>query len=354
MKGAVLIAAGVVGLTVAGAFTIPLLVLAGPAGSAGAMAQTPPSAAALAEIPNFLIDHYEAAPTCTGLPWQIVAAIGYTESRHGEGHIDPTTGDTNPHIIGIALDGTHSGAVHVPPGGSPWHDDPVWDHAVGPMQFITSTWARWGIDANHDGVASPHNAYDAIATAGRYLCNGKPTLDSISQAIWRYDPDPNYAARAIDIAIRYGMSPGGDPTSGPTPPAPPGGYPPGPVVHTDVAPVVAYALAQLGKPYVFDAAGPDAFDCSGLTMMAYRQIGVALPHYAESQAHLGLGIDWPTSPIRPGDLLLFRGGDPIHDYGHVGIAIDAHFWINAPHTGAFVEIGVIPFARLEAVRRISV
>jgi cell wall-associated NlpC family hydrolase len=354
VKGALLSAAAVVGVTGAAAFTIPLLVLTGAGGVSGGVAQTPPSAAALAEIPNFLIAHYEAAPSCTGLPWQIVAAIGEIESRHGEGRIDPTTGDTNPHIIGIALDGTHSAAVRVPPGGSPWHDDPIWDHAVGPMQFITSTWARWGIDANHDGVASPHNAYDAIATAGRYLCDGRPTLDSINQALLRYDSDPQYAARAIDIAIRYGMGAGGDPTSGPTPPAAAGGYPPGAVVHTDVAPVVAYALAQLGKPYVFDAAGPDAFDCSGLTMMAYRQIGFALPHYAESQARFGIGIDWHTSPIRPGDLLLFQGGDPLHDYGHVGIAIDAHYWIDAPHTGAVVEIGIIPLGSIEAVRRIGV
>ncbi len=349
------VAASAVALVTSAACAVPLLVLAGGDGAGATDLQTPPSAAALAEIPPYLLGHYEAAPSCLGLPWQIVAAIGYTESRHGAGRIDPTTGDTNPPIIGVALDGTHGRpAIHVPPGGSPWHSDPVWDHAVGPMQFLTATWATWGIDANGDGIDSPHNAYDAIAAAGRYLCNGQPILDSIDAALWRYDPDPDYATQEVAIAIRYGMSPGGDPGPGPPGPPPSGGYPPGPTAHADPAPVVAYAIAQLGKPYVFAAAGPDAFDCSGLTMMAYRQIGVMLPHLAESQARWGLPIDWHTTPIAPGDLLFFMGGNPLHAYGHVGVAVNANFWINAPHTGAVVTLGAIPFGRLLAVRRIAI
>lgn len=345
--------AAVVGLTMAGAFTIPMLAIAG-IGGVSTEVQTGPSASAIAEIPRFLLARYEHAPACSGLPWQIIAAIGYTESRHGAGSVDPTTGDTNPHIIGIALDGTHSAAIRVPYGGSPWHDDPVWDHAVGPMQFITNTWARWGVDANGDGTASPHNAFDAIAAAGRYLCQGRSALDGIDAALLRYSGDPNYVTRAIDIAIRYGMSPGGDPGPAPNPPPPPIGYPPGPVVNTNIAPVINYALAQLGKPYVFGAAGPNSFDCSGLTMMAYQQIGIALPHYAATQAQYGTPIDWHTDAIAAGDLLVFAGGSPVHDYGHIGIALDAHYWINAPRTGDVVKIGAIPFTRIQAVRRLVI
>src|SRR6476620_3816671 len=69
----------------------------------------------------------------------------------------------------------------------------------------------------------------------------------------------------------------------------------------EIQTVMNYVYAQLGKRYAFAAAGPDAFDCSGLTMMAYRQIGIELPHLSFTQATMGWKVD--QDDIRAGDLL---------------------------------------------------
>jgi hypothetical protein len=116
------------------------------------------------------------------------------------------------------------------------------------MQFLTATWAAWGIDASGDRLASPHNAYDAIATAGRYLCNGQPRLDSITIAVRRYNPSERYVTEVLAKAHSYGTT---DDRGDPAPQRPPvidavGG----PVVHGDARRVVDFAIAQLGKPYV--------------------------------------------------------------------------------------------------------
>jgi cell wall-associated NlpC family hydrolase len=317
--------------------------------------QTAPSSVASTEIPAALLRHYQRSPACEDLPWQVVAAIGWVESRHGSSggaRLDPATGDVAPRIVGIALDGTRSAAIRVPPGGSPWHGDPRWDHAVGPMQFITTTWARWGVDASGDGFASPHNAYDAIATAGRFLCNGRSRLDSIEAAIRRYNPSDHYVAEVLAKASGYGMVEGGDPVGEVSA----GGdlSATGPMLRGDAGRVVAYALAQLGDPYVYAADGPNAFDCSGLTMAAYRQVGVRLPHRADLQVRYGRPVDWHREPIKPGDLLFLRGGRPVHDYGHVGVAADSRRWVHAPRTGDYVKVVALPYNRLQAVRRIIV
>jgi len=132
------------------------------------------------------------------------------DATTGGSRLDPASGVVSPRIIGIALDGTRSAVIPVPPGGSPWHDDPVWDHATGLMQFITGTWAVWGVDASGDGLASPHNAYDAIAVAGRYPCGGKRRLagaDALAAAIRR----SRYVQAVLADAARAG-TPGNPPT----------------------------------------------------------------------------------------------------------------------------------------------
>jgi cell wall-associated NlpC family hydrolase len=113
--------------------------------------------------------------------------------------------------------------------------------------------------------------------------------------------------------------------------------------------VMDYVHAQLGKPYVYAAAGPNAFDCSGLTMMAYRQIGIALPHYSVSQAATGRPVS--RNDIRAGDLLFFYGGQaPSRNLGHVAIAVSATEMISAPRPGVGVHQVAIP-GNVEAVRR---
>jgi cell wall-associated NlpC family hydrolase len=111
---------------------------------------------------------------------------------------------------------------------------------------------------------------------------------------------------------------------------------------------VAYALTQLGKPYVYGAAGPDAFDCSGLTTAAWAQAGVALPHYTGDQAAAGVEVTSP-SMMSPGDLILVPGDDgTLAAPRHVGMYIGGGLVVNAadPDDGIrvqtyanFIEVG---------------
>ncbi|GAC1315531.1 MAG: hypothetical protein NVSMB12_11340 [Acidimicrobiales bacterium] len=98
---------------------------------------------------------------------------------------------------------------------------------------------------------------------------------------------------------------------------------------------VAAARAQLGKPYQWAGAGPDTFDCSGLTMVAWRAAGVALPHNAAAQAALIPSV--PLSALAPGDLVFY--GNP--DIYHVGIYIGGGQMIEAAHSGTLVRIADI-------------
>ena len=95
------------------------------------------------------------------------------------------------------------------------------------------------------------------------------------------------------------------------------------------------ALAQLGQPYVWAAAGPDTFDCSGLVQWAYAHAGLRLIHHAGSQWNQGRLI--PGRDILPGDLVLF--GRPIF---HVGIYLDQGWMLNAPYTGQWVDVVPVP------------
>ncbi|QGN58386.1 NlpC/P60 family protein [Nostocoides sp. HKS02] len=101
--------------------------------------------------------------------------------------------------------------------------------------------------------------------------------------------------------------------------------------------VLSYAYAQLGKPYGWGAAGPDAFDCSGLTMRAWQQAGVSLPHYTGAQWDQTARV--AISDLRPGDLVFYGTDGPSSH--HVGLYIGNGQMIEAPHTGADVRIASI-------------
>jgi cell wall-associated NlpC family hydrolase len=134
----------------------------------------------------------------------------------------------------------------------------------------------------------------------------------------------------------------------------PSPQPPAPsAAPSAVARVVAYAVAQLGKPYRFGTTGPGSFDCSGLTLAAFRTIGVTLPHRAAWQARLGTAVDWRRGELRPGDLVFTRGGRrPRHDLGHVGLAVSATEWVVAPSSGRTITRQPIPFGRVQRVQRL--
>ncbi len=118
---------------------------------------------------------------------------------------------------------------------------------------------------------------------------------------------------------------------------------------TKVATVLEFARAQLGDPYKPSGAGPNSWDCSGLTMRAYAAIGISLPHYSGSQAKYGTAIDWHVQAISAGDLVFLATNGTI---SHVGIATGPTTWIQAPGTGDVVRSGTIPLHRVVAVRRL--
>jgi cell wall-associated NlpC family hydrolase len=95
--------------------------------------------------------------------------------------------------------------------------------------------------------------------------------------------------------------------------------------------VLAYAYAQLGKPYHFGGAGPGAYDCSGLTMRAYGAAGLSLAHSAAAQQHEGARV--PMSQLQPGDLIFW--GNPAY---HVGIYVGGGRILDAAHTGTVISV----------------
>jgi cell wall-associated NlpC family hydrolase len=121
------------------------------------------------------------------------------------------------------------------------------------------------------------------------------------------------------------------------------------------AAAILYAVAQLGKPYVWGGTGPVGYDCSGLIMMAYRAAGVSLPRTTFQQVYAGTAV-YSFSDLMPGDLLFTPGSDgTAEDPGHVGMYVGQGLIIQAPQTGEDIEI--TPFKgywqqNVVAVRRV--
>ena len=137
---------------------------------------------------------------------------------------------------------------------------------------------------------------------------------------------------------------------------------PGATTPTTVAPadqpqsittLPSYLQAQVGKPYQFNAEGPDAFDCSGLVTAAYRQIKISLPHQSLVQSTYGKAVDWKTEPIKAGDLVFMYSSASPGVIGHVGVAVDSKTWIQSARTGTPVRFSAMPsLEKIQAVRRI--
>ncbi|MGH9124029.1 MAG: C40 family peptidase [Acidimicrobiales bacterium] len=153
---------------------------------------------------------------------------------------------------------------------------------------------------------------------------------------------PSSASNAAGSPSGGGSASAGTSGHSTTPTTSPSPVPSGPIPAASPAAslAIAYARAQIGKPYQWGGAGPGSFDCSGLTMMAWAAAGVSLPHYTGAQyadtAHV------PIADLQPGDLVFF--GSDLH---HVGLYIGGGQMIDAPSTGEFVRVDSIYWPDLQ-------
>lgn len=145
----------------------------------------------------------EEQPAC-GLGWNTLAAIGTVESDNGTygGATLLPNGYTSKPIIGVPLDGGTFGGGTVAAIPDVGHG---WVHAIGPMQFLPSTWAKWGADADGNGVVSPNQIDDAALAAARYLCASGTMTNTAGwrAAVFSYNQSNAYVNEVAAIANRY-------------------------------------------------------------------------------------------------------------------------------------------------------
>ena len=254
-----------------------------------------PSATATSEIPAAMLTLYEqAAASCPGLPWSVLAAIGQVESDQGRDDATSSAG------------------------------------AEGPMQFLPSTFAEYDEPVPPGGAnpPSPDDPTDAIYAAARDLCaNGARDGADLSAAVFDYNHSESYVAEVLDLANSYGETAAETVATGTA-----GGI------------AVDWALAQVGTPYVWGGETPGVgFDCSGLVQAAYEAAGVSLPRVAQDQFDAGPQLP-PGAPLEPGDLVFFGGGpgDVEHVGLYVGVQDGQAVMVDAPHTGADVRVEPFP------------
>jgi len=237
----------------------------------------------------------QAASTCPGFSWAVVAAIGTVESGNGTSN----------------LPGVHSGANFA--------------GAEGPMQFEPATFAEYAIPVPTGGTSppSPYDATDAVYAAVRDLCaNGGRNDANLSAAVFAYNHSQSYVTEVLDLAVSYSQ----------------------PQVQTagstagEIA--VNWALTQIGTPYIWGGETPGVgFDCSGLVQAAYKVAGIALPRVAQDQFDAGPRLA-PGTPMVAGDLVFF--GSSTTDIGHVGLVVAPGVMVDAPYTGVDVREDSFP------------
>ena len=161
-------------------------------------------------IPSAALAAYQRAATVINaadkgcdIPWQLIAAIGRVESDHGRygGNTLGQDGLSRPGIFGIALDGTHSTQKIADTDAGQYDSDEKFDRAVGPMQFIPSTWSVVGVDADGDAKRNPQDIDDASLATAVYLCSGDDDLGTDAgrrAAVYRY----NHSKEYVDLVLR--------------------------------------------------------------------------------------------------------------------------------------------------------
>jgi cell wall-associated NlpC family hydrolase len=280
----------------------PSPLTAGTAATAeGALGGVPTPAAKKEIPPAYLAWYMDAAQTCPGLPWTVLAAVGTAESGNGQQD----------------LPGIRSGAS---PTG-----------AEGPMQLTRAVFARYAVNADPGQPLTAYDPADAVYTAAAVLCadgarGGSPS--GIGQAVLTYAGP--YTEDIMTLAGTFAAQGAG---------------------HRDpAATAVAFARAQLGKPYQWGAQGPGSYDCSGLVWAAYAAAGIHIARTTYQWRQDGPVV--PLSQVQPGDLLFYAGSDgTAASPGHVVMYIGGGQVIQAPHTGTDVQIDPLDRAGVIAVTR---
>jgi len=282
---------------------LPVVVFAAMTGASPSPEAGGPAGAASPDIPATALAAYVAgAAWCPGLSWTVLAGIGKVESDHGRSTLPGVASGANP--LG----------------------------AEGPMQFLPATFAAYAVSAAGQ-APTPYVLADAAVAAARMLCaDGAARPGGVPPALYAYNHSSSYVDAVLGWAAAYQA--GAMPPSGA-----PGGV------------AAAWALTQVGKPYQWGAAGPDAYDCSGLALRSWEAAGIELPRVAAAQYDAGRHL--PLADAQPGDLVFFATdpADP-STVDHLGIYLGDGMMVDAPHTGADVRVeAVYPQGLLPDVTR---
>ena len=148
-----------------------------------------------------------ADPSCK-IEWPLVAAIGRVESDHGRygGNVLNAEGVSRPGIYGIPLDGSNNTQRISDTDAGQYDNDKTFDRAVGPMQFIPSTWSVVGVDGDGDGQRNPQDIDDAALATAVYLCSGDEDLSTRAgqeSAVFRYNHSDEYVDLVLSIMEAY-------------------------------------------------------------------------------------------------------------------------------------------------------
>jgi peptidoglycan DL-endopeptidase CwlO len=329
---------GVAGLLLLGLLAVPILIgtdlfFAAGAGCSGQQTGTAgqPNAGAKAKtIPATYLFWYKKVGAQYGVPWTILAGIGTVESDNGQTTLPGVNSGSN--AFGAA------GPMQIGVGGAAGN---VWGGLpVHPASEVVN-----GVATDEDGKpdASVYDPADAIAGAAKYLLEFQVQTNP-SAAIFAYNHLQSYVQSVLYYASAYAggsysvvsaQMPSDSSAAGCT--GTTGGVPAINPPNQIVATAIAYAEQQLGKPYLWGGTGPDAFDCSGLVMMAYRAAGVDIARTSEVQWTTETRV--PASQVQPGDLVFFAGSDGTPtDPGHVGLVIGNGEMIEAYATGFPIRV----------------
>ena len=329
---------GIAALGLLSLMTVPVLVgtnlfFAAGAGCSGQQTGAtgqPPAGTKAKAIPADYLYWYKKVGQQYGVPWTILAGIGTVESDNGQTTLPGVHSGQNgfgaagPMQIGI---GGAAGNVW---GGAPVH----------PASEVVS-----GVATDEDGGpdASVYDPADAIAGAAKYLLGSQVQTDP-SAAIFSYNHLQSYVQSVLYYASAYAggnfsvvsaQLPSASSAAGCTGSA--SGVPAISAPNQIVAAAIGYAEQQLGKPYLWGGTGPDAFDCSGLVMMAYRAAGIDIARTSQQQWVTETRI--PASQVQPGDLVFFAGSDGTPTSpGHVGLVIGGGKMIEAYATGFPIRV----------------